>query len=298
MKRERQGQTGRHSSVKFIFLSAVLTGLAVLVAAVNLLKPDWCYLAVEAMSQFGSAVELQEVSPEDFALMEYTLQELSEDDRVTMDQSMMLINTQYPLEEGFHPELATCGDAEVWVNQCLVESYEALKEKVQELYRQPLYIRSAYRTAQEQAETILEDSAVAALLNASEHQAGLALDVYIPYYAGAAFLKSEAGQYVNSNCWQYGFIIRYPYYGKAETGIGFEPWHLRYVGAPHAEIIYRNRLTLESYLDSLKVGEYYQFDGCLISRQEGELLCLPEAFRSAVVSEDHTGCYVVTVVLD
>lgn len=298
MKEQRRGRTERRSPVKWIFLAVVLTGLAVLLAAVNVLKPDWCYLAVDAMSPHGGTVELREVSPEDFALTEYTLQELAEDDRVTIDQSMLLINTEYPLEEGFAPELATCGDAEVWVNRCLVDSYEALKETVQELHRQPLYIRSAYRTAREQEETIQEDGAVAAPLNTSEHQAGLALDVYVPYYAGAAFLKSEAGQYVNSNCWQYGFIIRYPYYGEKETGIGYEPWHLRYVGLPHAEIIYRNRLTLEEYLDSLKVGEYYQFDGYLISRQKGEPLCLPEAFRSAVVSRDNTGGYAVTVELD
>ena len=37
---------------------------------------------------------------------------------------------------------------------------------------------------------------------------------------------------------------------------------------PHAELIYRNRHTLESYLDSLETGVYYTFDGYGFTLQE------------------------------
>ena len=32
------------------------------------------------------------------------------------------------------------------------------------------------------------------------------------------------------------------------TGIAYEPWHYRYVGREHAEVIRREGLTLEEYL--------------------------------------------------
>ena len=39
------------------------------------------------------------------------------------------------------------------------------------------------------------------------------------------------------------------------TGIGAEPWHFRYVGRPHAELMQREGLALEEYIGWLK-----QFD--------------------------------------
>ena len=74
----------------------------------------------------------------------------------------------------------------------------------------PLYVREAYRTAKEQEEKTEENSAVAAEVGASEHQAGLALDLYVPQFGGWAFTKSAAGRFVDTNCRDYGFIVRYP----------------------------------------------------------------------------------------
>ncbi len=79
-------------------------------------------------------------------------------------------------------------------------------------------------------------------------------------------------------------------------GEKFEPWHIRYVGKPHAAIIYNDRLTLEKYIDSFETGEWYSADGYLISRQTvGESVTMPKAFGSAVISPDNTGCYIITV---
>ena len=52
-------------------------------------------------------------------------------------------------------------------------------------------------------------------------------------------------------------IIRYPEGKEDVTGIGFEPWHIRYVGIPHAKIMYRNNWTLEEYYENLEVGDFY-----------------------------------------
>ena len=228
----------------------------------------------------------------------YPLAELMETDRVVFNQSLMLINNEYSLANDFKPDIVEYKDTGVMMNRCVPDAYQALSAAVAEKYDEKLYISSDYRTAEEQEEIHGEDQLTAALPGSSEHEAGLALDVYVPYYAGFGFIKSEVGQYVNETCWEYGFIIRYSSFGESETGIPYEPWHLRYVGEPHARIIYNNHLTLEEYIESLDVGIWYETDGYILSRQKADTdgsLFLPSDFVGAVISSDNTGNYIITI---
>ena len=228
---------------------------------------------------------------------EYTLSELEADERVTIDQSMMLVNTQYMLGESFVPDVSEYKDTDVFMSKCMLEAYASLSANIFEKFDKKLYVSSDFRTAEEQEQLYLDDPLTATKVGASEHQTGLALDVYVAYYAGDGFIKSPVGRFVNTECWKYGFIIRYPSYGEDETGIRFEPWHIRYVGQPHANIIYNNHLTLEEYILSLEIGQWYESCGYFICRQamvDGELI-LPESFKSCTVSPDNTGYYIVTV---
>ena len=227
----------------------------------------------------------------------YALSELESDGRVTFDQSLMLVNTEYMLTEGFIPDIAEYKNTDVYMNACMLEAYASLSAAVGDRFGERLYISSWYRSAEEQAQLYLDDHTTATVVGASEHQTGLALDVYVAYFAGDAFIKSEEGRYVDSECWRYGFIVRYPSFGEEITGIRFEPWHIRYVGIPHANIIYSNHLTLEEYILSMEVGEWYESCGYLISRQpmtDGTLI-LPESFDECTISPDNTGYYIVTV---
>ncbi len=223
---------------------------------------------------------------------------LEADARVTFDRSLMLINTVYPLAEDFVPSVTEYKNTDVYMDRSMVEAYGALSAAVLAETGRKLYVSSDLRTAEEQAQLYLEDPTTATRPGASEHQSGLCLDVYVAYFAGDGFLKSPAGRFVNGECHRYGFIIRYPSYGEDETGIRFEPWHIRYVGQPHAEIIYGEGLTLEEYIRSLEEGKWYEAEGYLICRQalspEGELT-LPQEFSSCVISPDNTGLYVLTV---
>lgn len=59
-------------------------------------------------------------------------------------------------------------------------------------------------------------------------------------------------RWVVENCAKYGFIVRYPD-GKSQiTGQKYCPWHLRYVGEVHAQLMAQNDLCLEEYVDFLK----------------------------------------------
>lgn len=83
----------------------------------------------------------------------------------------------------------------------------------------------------------------------SEHQLGLAADLLEtpdqdmePYIGGSGLML-----WLEKNCADYGFIIRYPD-GKTDiTGVEYEPWHLRYVGSC-AGYIMQYGLCLEEFL--------------------------------------------------
>ncbi|MCR5214828.1 MAG: M15 family metallopeptidase [Eubacterium sp.] len=79
----------------------------------------------------------------------------------------------------------------------------------------------------------------------SEHQSGLAIDVY-----------SDAGDedqtalwtWLNENSYKYGYIVRYPENKVDITGVSYESCHLRYVGVDAANIMFINGWCLEEFL--------------------------------------------------
>ena len=90
--------------------------------------------------------------------------------------------------------------------------------------------------------------------NTSEHQLGLAVDIVVP---GSSNLnreqsKSAMQQWLMANCWDYGFILRYPDDTTEITGIIYEPWHYRYVGLEIAKELQELGITLEEYLGALE----------------------------------------------
>jgi D-alanyl-D-alanine carboxypeptidase len=86
----------------------------------------------------------------------------------------------------------------------------------------------------------------------SEHQTGLALDVSTTSQLNQSFGETQAGRWLSKNAHLFGFIIRYPKEKTHTTHTIYEPWHLRYVGFPHAAVMYEYDLTLEEYIDFLQ----------------------------------------------
>ena len=89
---------------------------------------------------------------------------------------------------------------------------------------------------------------------ASEHETGLAVDFAQKGKddVGYDFAGSAQAVWLERNAHRYGFILRYPRLKEHITGIAFEPWHYRYVGAESARLIKDNGICLEEFLD------YYQ----------------------------------------
>lgn len=135
-----------------------------------------------------------------------------------------------------------------------------------------LLLNSAYRSYESQVETYdyflntigAEATALrVATPGYSEHHTGYAFDL--------AVYKDGKGSNITENpeCAElikmlpeYGFILRYPDDKASITGIGFEPWHYRYVGAPHSMIITDMGVCLEEYTVQL---EGYTADGTVLT---------------------------------
>ena len=224
-----------------------------------------------------------------------SMDEWLRDDRVMTNNTLILVNSNNPLPEGYKAELQEYNGAKM--HPSMVDFYIALRDTVQNKTGIRIYVSADYRTSEEQKELLeIYGPDRAAAVGCSEHEAGLALDVYSPEHSSYSFLSSPAGREVNRICHQFGFIIRYEVDKTDVTGFDYEPWHLRYVGAPHAELIAKSGLAYEEYLKAIKPEVWYSYGNYLILRTSNtEEITLPTSFTSCHISPDNTGYYIVTI---
>ncbi|RGD75110.1 M15 family metallopeptidase [Anaerofustis stercorihominis] len=86
----------------------------------------------------------------------------------------------------------------------------------------------------------------------SEHQLGLSMDVTtkeVNFKLTESLGSTDAGKWLEDNCYKNGFIIRFPKGKEKITGYSYEPWHVRYVGKTLAKVLHDNKLTLEEYFE-------------------------------------------------
>jgi D-alanyl-D-alanine carboxypeptidase len=200
---------------------------------------------------------------------------------VPQDQSIhsywafFLINDENPLPEDFLPELEVIdftGSREFYLDAraapFAVEMLAAAEDD-----GVILRVVSAYRSRQRQLENfnnyvarlvrehgMSEDEAIVltasqiALPGASEHNAGLAVDIlsadWFLYHDDVTeeFERTPEFRWLIENSWRFGFILRYPRGKEDVTGFIYEPWHFRYVGIDIAEQMVNSGLTLEEYI--------------------------------------------------
>lgn len=180
------------------------------------------------------------------------------------DNYSMLVNKYYKLDKDYEPDdLVTIKTDHSWgeygENRIREKVYDAFKDmwnaaKESDIY---LMINSSYRPYSDQErvynnykESRGESGAdkIAARPGYSEHQTGLALDIFCTTNSSTqTFADSEAYQWLLNNSYKYGFILRYPQDKENITGYAFESWHYRYVGKDLAEKIYNENITFDEY---------------------------------------------------
>lgn len=253
---------------------------------------EWWFPLLERMERHGDLALVSVVYAGETRLWSY--EELVEADGVTPSCNLLLVNEEHPLPADYQPTLQEYNGAKM--HPLMIAPYVKLRDDVQKQTGVRIYVASDYRTPEEQADILASaEDGIAARLGCSEHEAGLALDVYAPYYAGINFLRSRAGRTVNRVCHEYGYIIRYPVDRESVTGIAYEPWHLRYVGELHAMLMWESGLTLEEYVEALSPNIWYAYGNSWISRRAPDDLSLPIGWTACEISPDNTGYYIVTL---
>jgi len=95
----------------------------------------------------------------------------------------------------------------------------------------------------------------------SEHQTGLTVDL-LPIgesncSSNDCIDETPQGRWLARNSWKYGYILRYEKGYRSTVGLGFEPWHFRYVGTELARAYHEGGWhTLEGFLDEPGAPSY------------------------------------------
>ncbi|MDO4863161.1 MAG: M15 family metallopeptidase [Ruminococcus sp.] len=97
----------------------------------------------------------------------------------------------------------------------------------------------------------------AAVPGKSEHETGYAFD--FTETTGLDYQGQGDFAWINTNCYKYGFVVRYTEEKEKITQIRSEPWHFRYVGIAHATYMTKNDHCLEEYIDLLR--DKYTYEG-------------------------------------
>ncbi len=161
-------------------------------------------------------------------------------EQVSLSSKTLLVNAANPLPLEWEPDDLV----DLWKMQprhfhlfprqtklaaCAAEAANALFEQAESEGLDDYLLLSAYRSSDYQAGLFLENPfGAVARPGCSEHQTGLAMDIAL--FGRGLSLDEVHARWLTENCWEYGFVVRYPEGREDATGIPAEPWHLRYVG--------------------------------------------------------------------
>ena len=178
------------------------------------------------------------------------------------DWRLLLVNSTHPLADDYSvdlTELRNGQSVDTRILSDLQEMFDAARSE--DIY--PI-VSDAYRTREDQ-QTLMDDviqnyedegysseeasskaEQVIAKPGRSEHETGLAIDI-----AGDDDYDQDTDsvlEWMNSNAYKYGFILRYPSGKESVTGAEAENDHYRYVGKEAAKVIHDQGICLEEYL--------------------------------------------------
>ncbi|MDE6670721.1 MAG: D-alanyl-D-alanine carboxypeptidase family protein [Ruminococcus sp.] len=114
----------------------------------------------------------------------------------------------------------------------------------------------------------------------------------------------DVEKWIVENCYKYGYIVRFPENKSEKTGFTYCPWHLRYVGKVHAEVMHELGCCFEEYLELLDTYTYnhplyYNMNGSMYyiytAKSAGQTtkVCVP-AQSEYTISGDNTDSFVIT----
>lgn len=196
------------------------------------------------------------------------------------DPRMILVSRTHPITEDYPIETKECGSAtainktlqteaaDAFLSMQAAAAKDGVDVRMQSGYRSVSYQKKLYdnKTQYYRDKGLSEAAArekAAVIVNppgCSEHNCGLAADLNSPEHTtlDTGFADTAAFRWLCENAEQYGFILRYPKEAESVTGITYEPWHWRYVGAENAALLNQSGLCLEdaiAVLQRIAAGE-------------------------------------------
>lgn len=199
--------------------------------------------------------------------------------RPTANWSTMLVNAENPLPGDFSVKTRSIAK---YPDRSFDERAAAELEAMMDAAAGdgcPLYLVSAYRSVARQKalyerkvnyylgknyepELAREQASKwVAAPGTSEHNLGLAADIVSAKWYNThddlteEFEDTPEFAWLMAHCAEYGFVLRYPADKTGTTGIGYEPWHYRYVGRDAAAYMNAQHLCLEElHTEQLAAG--------------------------------------------
>ena len=268
-KKKHSASHKRHNSSTLIFIIIVLLiGVLLFLRYKSAPKEDDTALSSPSRDIIECATPEDTIAPE--PTPEATPEPTPEPIVTERPWNLVLVNRDNSLEEGFEvPALTQLQNGHA-IDSRAYQSLQDMMDAARADGLQPV-ICSSFRTWDKQDElfynkvssylyagysqTEAEDKAAfwVARPGTSEHQLGLAVDIVdINYQLLDENQDSTAvQQWLIEHCMEYGFILRYPTSKSDITGVGYEPWHYRYVGIEAATEISEQGICLEEYLQAV-----------------------------------------------
>lgn len=179
---------------------------------------------------------------------------------IYLNKSFILVNKYNYLEEDYVPDNLEKLDERYSRSDMKLVSYakDAFQELAEDAKKEDMTIiaMSTYRSYKYQKnlynrykkeDGIETADTYSARAGYSEHQTGLAVDVYNGKEDYTNFEKTKEFRWMQENAYKYGFILRFPKEKTKETGYQYESWHYRYVGKKIATYIHENNISFEEY---------------------------------------------------
>ncbi|AEY64418.1 M15 family metallopeptidase [Clostridium sp. BNL1100] len=125
------------------------------------------------------------------------------------------------------------------------------------------------KTSKTYMEALEKTRLLVAMPGFSEHQTGLAVDLFsVKGWHRSDFKGTKEQIWLDSNAYKYGFILRYGSNKTEVTGATYEPWHFRYTGIPLSTYLFSKGLCLEEFYHKICSGNIMKGKDCLFMKVE------------------------------
>lgn len=201
--------------------------------------------------------------PEDYQPVAYDLSEyiFNED-----DPYLVLVNNNLPLDADTQPTLAEAAPgiqleaeaAAAWQAMAAAAQADGVELVLVSGYQDAAARQAAYdaRVQSYLEEGLSEEEAaqraktVTPAPDCNESGTGLSLELLSDGYDSldTGFDNTQAYRWLTAYAAEYGFILRWPADRQLATGMVYQPWRWRYVGAENARAIRASGLSLEEFL--------------------------------------------------